>query len=282
MGYLAILIFAISAYLVPSGIFAATIQTVGTGLETADQIKIVNSVYALQATIDYVISSKVDTMMELRKDMISTKADNPKWKDLSKMWEKQKKMQKAMSSLSTLSTALGAAGCLASFAFGIFADSETAMLAKQMTAEFKTVNSKLDGLYAKLGSVEDSLQNYITADTDTQSLTEFTNVIKNGIDKKNEILDKVNDLNDNYIPDTHQQEMMYLFEEFKQFYEQTLVDSNIKDLVRLVNLNEPRPAQRTDIFTTVREVVYCDISALQNLYLFIENYLTQAGQVKFV
>ena len=265
---------------------SAAIPTVGTGMENEQQIKITNGINSAIYVVEYVNTKIVGEMTDLREVIFTSKlkgeGSQQKWKDLTKVWQKQQKMQKGMMSLSTLSTALGTVGVLASFAFALFGESETSMLQKQMTTEFKQVNSKLDGIYAKLGSVEDSLKNFITADTDLDNLNDYINAIKDGINARNEMLGKVNDLKENYIPDTYQQEMMKAFETFKDFYEDNSIQSSINNVVRLVDLYEDRPTQKFDIFTTVRKVTYCDISELQNLHTFIETYLIQAGQLKFL
>ena len=273
-------------YLVQYAGASAAIPSVGTGLENEQQIRVTNSINAAITVVDYLNTQIVGEMTDLREVIFASKMKGEgsveKWKGLTKVWEKQQKMQKGMMSLSTLSTALGTVGVLASFAFALFAESEVSMLQKQMTTEFKQVNSKLDGIYAKLGSLEDSLKNYITADTDLDNLNNYINDIKDGIMARNEMMGKVYDLKEHYIPDTYQQEMMKAFETFKEFYEDNSVESSINNVVRLVDLYEDRPTQKFDIFTTVRNVAYCDISELQNLYVFIETYLIQAGELKFL
>ena len=256
MGHSGILIVAILMSLIPSG--KSEDDTVGTDLSAGDVSKINAAIGIVEYGIDTYVSTNVATLLDTR-DIIFTARKSNDWAELAKVWGNQKSMKKAMGALSQLSTAIGGFGLLASFAFGFFVDTETAVLARQITAEFKQVNGKLDGLYARMGSLEESLQNYITADTDTQSLTEYTNVIRLAVNKKNEILDKITDLNDHYNPDTYQHELLDLFEEFKLFYEQNLVELNINNLISLFDLYVPRPTQRHDIFTTLREATYCDI-----------------------
>ena len=292
MGYLVLILVTILVDFVPSGRFSyaadAGQMTIGTGIEDDDQTMINDTISSLQAEIDDLVSTKLGNVMDLRDSLFESRnTGGTNWSDLSKKWEKQKAMQTAINTLSTVTNALTVAtnnpaiGILTSFVFGFFVDSETSMLAKQMTAEFKQVNNKLDGLYTKLGSMEEIMKNFIEFDTYKSTLNDYTNVIKNAMVRMSETLDAINKLYDNYTPDTHEQDMMNLRNDFKQFYEDESVESNINNLVRLVDWTEDT-YQMSDIFTIVREFAYCDILELQNLYSFIETYLLQAAQIQFV
>ena len=192
MGHLVLLLVTILVDFVPSGRLSYAADegqmTIGTGIEDDDQTTINNTISTLQAEIDDLVSTKLGIVVDLRDSLFesrNTAATN--WNDLSKVWEKQKEMQTAINTLSTLTNALAVAtnnpaiGILTSFAFGFFADSETTLLAKQMTAEFKQVNNKLDGLYTKLGSMEEIMKNFIEFDTYKSTLNDYTNVIKNAM-----------------------------------------------------------------------------------------------------
>ena len=123
-------------YLVQYAEASAAIPTVGTGLENEEQSKIVNGINSAIYVVEYVNTKIVGEMTDLREVIFTSKLkgeeSKQKWKDLTKVWQKQQKMQKGMMSLSTLSTALGTVGVLASFAFALFAESEVSMLQKQM------------------------------------------------------------------------------------------------------------------------------------------------------
>ena len=172
-----------------------------------------------------------------------------------------------------LSKMLGPAGTIASVIFTFHADSGMDRLTNFVTKEFKKVNSKLDGIFDKFGILEENLKNYISANTDTNNLDLYAGKILNSKIKYTEMLDDLENLALDYNPKTSPLKKLKIRESFRDHYELSNVDNAIQNIIRLTNTEVSRPTLRKDLFSSVREVVHCDIEELSRLQAYVRKYM---------
>eukprot|EP00092_Neocalanus_flemingeri_P003892 GFUD01004189.1.p1 GENE.GFUD01004189.1~~GFUD01004189.1.p1 ORF type:complete len:1045 (+),score=138.74 GFUD01004189.1:307-3135(+) len=85
-----------------------------------------------------------------------------------------------------------------------------------------------------------------------------------------------------YNQKTYRRKKLKILEEFKDHYERNSVEENVLNLVRLADSSNTLPPLRADIFSSVREVVDCDIIQLTDVYMYIRNNLLKAAQQKMM
>merc|ERR1712062_139095 len=157
---------------------------------------------------------------------------------------------------------------------GFFADSQFDRLSQQMTKEFEKVNNRLDQISDQINHLE----NFIDAKLEINKLVDNADIILNSEEKFKSILSRLKDLSPNN-PD-YARTKMKLMEEFHNFYENAQVDGSISTIVRMVDVDNPLPPLKEDIFTAFRENVDCDIIKLTSLLTYTEEILRKGFQQK--
>ena len=168
--------------------------------------------------------------------------------------------------LGTFAKFLGPAGMAVSFIFTVFAESGFDRLSQQMTEEFEKVNNKLDQISDQIFDLEENLKNFIDAKLEINKLVDNADIILNSEQKFKSILNRLKDLSPSN-PD-YARTKMKLMEEFHNFYENAQVDGSISTIVRMVDVDSPRPPSKEDLFTAFRELVDCDILQLTSLLTY--------------
>ena len=153
-----------------------------------------------------------------------------------------------------------------SFIFTVFAESGFDRLSQQMTEEFEKVNNKLDQISDQIYDLEENLKNFIDAKLEINKLVDNADIILNSEQKFKSILNRLKDLSPNN-PDYARTKMKFM-EEFHNFYENAQVDGSISNIARMVDVDNPLPPLKEDIFTAFRENVDCDIIKLTSLLTY--------------
>ena len=153
-----------------------------------------------------------------------------------------------------------------SMIFTFFADSGFDRLAQQMTREFEKVNNKLDKISDQFFDLEENLKNFVDTKLEINKLVDNADVILNSEKKFKYMLSTLKDLSPKN-PD-YARSKMKLMEEYQNFYENNQVDGSISNIVRMIDIDNPLPPFKKDLFTSFRELVDCDIFKLTPLLTY--------------